>query len=306
MESCIFEFMNSTNQPIEGNSRLLSTMDTGRIKDSRFHGQVMYFSIEGAAKECDLRIIDFFELIFFKTGTGIHSVNNINTQHKIGEKQVHISFPGHVHFWNIKNYSGHRLLLSREFVQKQFPQIDFLTSIQQQFLVLTLESDIFDQLWADLDLLISEISKPEIDLSIFSLRMEIILNCIEMNLRKPVKGNAGVYKKIDPVLERLQQMLEENFDQEKEVDFYARKLFLTPNYLNRLCRRQWGINVKKVIDNRIVMEAIRLLMDDKMYTIMDISLRLGFSNASNFSRFLKSRTNNSALQLRNQLRSIVE
>jgi AraC-type DNA-binding domain-containing proteins len=284
------------------NTKALQQIKAENKALSRLQGQILYSEVNGAEKE--VRASDFFELVFFEKGAGIHAVNN--DQYEVGEKQIHISFPGHVHFWNIESCLGHRFLLSKQLVESHFSGIAFLSCIQEGCLVTRLNSETCKQFREDLHLLITELSKPALDHSIFSLRLEIIFNYILFNLRQQGKAPVIAASKYHPVVSGLKQLLEVHFKSEKDVAFYSGQLFVTPGHMNKLCQKQWGVNAKQIIDNRVLAEAVRLLMDERRYPIRKIALMLGFSNLSNFSRFLKFRTGYSPLQLRGLLNSIVK
>lgn len=283
---------------IEGSNISLHNGDFTPVNDQGFHAHVAYCKINGTEKEHHFKVSDFFELTFFESGSGVHSVDAL--PYTINDGQVHISFPGQVQIWEVSNYSGHRLIFSRQFVKQHFAGISFLTSILEQFLVIRPEKETFSKLLLDLELLSREISGPEPDLSIFKLRAEIVFNYIQLHLNEQMSGNNNPFKQAHPMLDKLKELLDENYKYEKEVAFYAGKLFMTSSYLNKLCKRQWGTSAKKTIDNRITLEATRLLLSSKKIAIREIAGQLGFSNVSNFSRFFKSRTGYSPLMLSKQ------
>lgn len=274
------------------------------IKKGQLQQSVRYFKL--GEKEAYIKVEDSFEFIFLKAGKGQHTVNNI--RRPIAPRQVHISFPGQVHLWEVADCSGYRLLLDRILVQKYFSGASFLMPSFPQFQAISLDKAVFECCWTDLQLLLREISRPEPDCDIFKLRLELILYNISDALmaKNRAYNPKNSFTKIHPVLEQLQRILEKKFRKEKDAGFYSKGLHMTTNYLNRLCKRQWGINVKKVIDNRIVTEAIRLLLTGDHHSVREISVSLGFPNLSNFSRFFKSRTGYSPLQLRKLLRSNVD
>lgn len=279
----------------------ISGVSRPEIKKRQLQQSLRYFKLEG--KEAYIKVEDSFEFIFLKSGKGQHTVNNI--MGPVEPRQVHISFPGQVHLWEVADCSGYRLLLDRILVQKYFSGANFLMPSFPQFQAISLDKAVFECCWTDLQLMLREINSTEPDCDIFKLRLELILYNISEALRTKngTYNPKNLFPKINPVLEQLQRMLEKNFRKEKDAGFYSKGLHMTTSYLNRLCKCRWGISVKKVIDNRIVTEAIWLLLDGDHHSVREISVSLGFPNLSNFSRFFKSRTGYSPLQLRKQLRS---
>jgi len=67
---------------------------------------------------------------------------------------------------------------------------------------------------------------------------------------------------------------------------YAAMLFITPNHLNAVCKQIKGIPAGKLIRDRVLLEAKRLLVNSDK-NISEISNLLNFENNSYFSRFFK-------------------
>ncbi len=90
---------------------------------------------------------------------------------------------------------------------------------------------------------------------------------------------------------------------EHEVAAYARELALTPNHLNSVCRKHLGSTAKGVIQERLGVEAKRLLMysDD---TVARIGFALGFQDPSYFTRFFRRQTGHSPAIFRRRLHQI--
>jgi len=86
----------------------------------------------------------------------------------------------------------------------------------------------------------------------------------------------------------FEQLLEQSFKKERFPSFYADKLNISTNYLNRICRERRSISVGELIRNRIIMEAERLLFHT-FKTISEISFELGFDSSSYFITFFKKK-----------------
>ncbi len=67
---------------------------------------------------------------------------------------------------------------------------------------------------------------------------------------------------------------------------YARELNITPNYLNALCQEYYLKTVSEIIQERMVLEAKRLLIHSGL-NIAEISYKLGFKDNSYFGRYFK-------------------
>ncbi len=89
-----------------------------------------------------------------------------------------------------------------------------------------------------------------------------------------------------PAVERFRRLLDREIGQEHRVEVYARAVAVTPGHLNVLCHHHFGISAKAVIQERLVLEARRLLLytDESAGRIAD---RLGFGTPSYFARFFR-------------------
>jgi AraC family transcriptional regulator, transcriptional activator of pobA len=85
-------------------------------------------------------------------------------------------------------------------------------------------------------------------------------------------------------LESLQDLIGLHFREHLPIEFYARKLGLTPTHLNRIVRRLTGHPVGRLINDRIIEEARRDLVFTSM-TVQQIAYELGFSDPAYFNRF---------------------
>lgn len=81
-------------------------------------------------------------------------------------------------------------------------------------------------------------------------------------------------------------LLEANFITDKDVFTYASKLNITTKQLNRLCLKYLNKNASRLIEERVNLEAMRLLYHSRL-SVKEIALNLGFQDYSYFSRYFK-------------------
>lgn len=91
-----------------------------------------------------------------------------------------------------------------------------------------------------------------------------------------------------PYIELLNQM-EDDADWSRSVKDRARRLGYSRRTLTRACLTATGRTAKEVIDDRVVLEAQRLLIDSD-HSISAIANHLAFSESSNFSKFFHRAT----------------
>lgn len=110
----------------------------------------------------------------------------------------------------------------------------------------------------------------------------------------------------DPRVERLHQftqLIEKHYPEQQPVSFYAKKLNITPTYLNTLCRDLTERSALRLIHERLLLEIKRSLLYSGA-SISEISWALNFSEPAYFSRFVKRMTGVSPKAFRNKVGQI--
>jgi AraC-like DNA-binding protein len=83
---------------------------------------------------------------------------------------------------------------------------------------------------------------------------------------------------------RLRQEVERSYGQTRRVEDYAARMDCSVRTLTRACLAVTGRSAKQVIDDRVTLQAMRLVAASDA-SIGDIGRRLGFSEPTNFGRF---------------------
>jgi AraC-like DNA-binding protein len=87
----------------------------------------------------------------------------------------------------------------------------------------------------------------------------------------------------------LRDEIDRSFHTWHQVNDYAARLGYSTRTLNRLARDNTGLSAKQLIDDRIILEAKRLLSHADA-PVADIATQLGFDDPSNFSSYFHRRT----------------
>ena len=77
--------------------------------------------------------------------------------------------------------------------------------------------------------------------------------------------------------------MNDNFTRQHDVVFYADKLFITPNYLNKIVKQTFGVSTKQYIQNKVIEEAKRLLTYTTL-SVEEISRELNYDTSTYFVR----------------------
>ena len=102
-------------------------------------------------------------------------------------------------------------------------------------------------------------------------------------------------------LNDFKNLVDKNFKELKRTSEYAAQLTITANYLNALVKEKMDISAENFIQNRVILEAERLLLNTNL-SVTEIAYELGFSDKSHFGKYFKRITQVSPNQFRKKLR----
>jgi AraC family transcriptional activator of pobA len=102
-------------------------------------------------------------------------------------------------------------------------------------------------------------------------------------------GDAVALEGSRATVDALRQLVEEHFQKERRLAFYAERLAMTVDRLNDHVRRIAGVTAGHLIRQRVLTEAKRQLVFTTQ-TIHEIAYDLAFSDPSHFARFFRKQT----------------
>ena len=116
------------------------------------------------------------------------------------------------------------------------------------------------------------------------------------NVLQPSEHTASQLRKFIELLYNGEYM------RNRDLDFYASRLCITPHYLSEICRKVSGRPATYWIDRFTIQEIIRLLCQKEL-PLSTIAERMNFSSDSYFSRYLQKRIGMPPSEYRNNLTS---
>ncbi len=112
---------------------------------------------------------------------------------------------------------------------------------------------------------------------------------LELDLVQATDGSSAPASRTHEVFTWFRDQVEENFRHWHTVSEYATRLGYTSRTLNRLARQHTTLSAKEFIDERLVLEAKRMLSHADA-SVAEIADDLGFDDASNFSSYFRRQT----------------
>ncbi|ASW76280.1 AraC family transcriptional regulator [Chryseobacterium piperi] len=248
--------------------------------------QLLFNELHGERSIDDPHKHDFFIINLFEHGKGSHTIDFI--KYPIENHQIHLVFPGQVHQWVIeKETIGYQLMISREWFEGFLPALRFSWSYYQNHPVINVSEEMYQLLLYEFKAIQKELNKETVFLDLIQKRSEVIGLLIS-------KSVEGVFKDFEiynsnPIISKFQNFIDQYFKEERSVSFYAEKLNISANYLNIVCKKSLNTSASSLIQDRILLEAKRLLKVSEM-SVKDIVYDLGFYDHASFSKFFKAQT----------------
>ncbi|NCA77558.1 MAG: helix-turn-helix domain-containing protein [Alphaproteobacteria bacterium] len=140
--------------------------------------------------------------------------------------------------------------------------------------------------WDDVfDLLVREYSSSvENSKEILCLSLKILIMMYRRNTYS--KSRLIIADRKKQLLNEFRRLVNNQFIEVKTPKGYAQFLNITPNYLNAICKDIYDKTVSEIIQERVILEAKRLLVHTGM-SVSEIAYKLGFSDNSYFGRYFK-------------------
>jgi AraC-like DNA-binding protein len=141
-----------------------------------------------------------------------------------------------------------------------------------------------DQLHEEFD------SLGRIPLEVHTAVLRHLLAALVLRLSHAGDQRAGARThQLSEVFVRFRALVERDFARSRDVSEYAAELGYSPRTLSRATHEAFGVAAKHFIDQRVVLEAKRLLAHDEL-SDAQIAAQLGFTSATNFTKFFRHHT----------------
>jgi AraC-like DNA-binding protein len=91
------------------------------------------------------------------------------------------------------------------------------------------------------------------------------------------------------VFQKFTALIEQYLTKTRSADFYAQELAITYKHLNSICKELVNKTAKKVIDDFIILQAKRSLINSTIKS-NELAYQLGFEDPTNFTKYFKKNT----------------
>jgi len=132
----------------------------------------------------------------------------------------------------------------------------------------------------------------------------LIKNFIIKSTRLIKKQQLNISVPKQDLLNKFNILVEQHFMNERQVSFYADKLFKSPKTLSNQFKKL-NTNPLQIIHDRIILETKRLLQYSEL-SFKEISFQLGYKDPSGLSRLFKNQTSISPSYFRKNYNDLAE
>jgi AraC-like DNA-binding protein len=250
--------------------------------------------------------LTYYDITFITEGREKISLNQNRLSVQPGD--VVCSIPGEVWSWPKQTaLQGYALLFEEEFLLSFFNDKGLLKKINylqndRSFAVLRPGEQLFSKIVDYLNQIEKEIQLG-IDSNEHVLRalVYLILGLLERAEEVRIETNTDSITELSTNrhLSAFIKLVDEHYLFEHEVQFYADKLSITTNYLNRITKEVLGFTSKKYILTKIIQEAKNLLSYTSL-SVAQISDELTFDAPSYFVRLFRKYVGMTPKQFRDQ------
>lgn len=244
--------------------------------------------------------VDFHHLLLTQRGHGKHMVDFV--EHELAPGSVMLVRPGQVQQWRMRDgIDGQLALISSEALSPSVARSDLdmrLLALSEWPAVSRPSATLFKQAVADIGRLSADVARFDgTDLEATIIRHE--LRVLLLRLARELRGTQAARDatRETEIHALFAKELEASYARRISVLGYARRLGFSESTLSRACVATVGRTAKQEIDERVALEAKRLLVHSQA-TATQIGHQLGFTEPTNFVKFFKRTTGSTPMEFR--------
>ena len=235
--------------------------------------------------------LKFYNLIFFTEGSGRHFID-FNWYPVQQNSLVYLTKDQVNAFEFSDQLKGYCIIFTEEYFVNSFSKLSndfvfrlFNPELFSPILQIPKNSDFLSYY----NLLLKEYESTDTfnhDIIINSL-LTILISKAE-NLKQSITFHISDTSKVS-LYQNFISLLEKNLTKSSSAKFYAKELAISYKHLNMICRELMNKTAKSVIDDFIILQAKRNLINSTTRS-SELAYKLGFEDPTNFTKYFKKNT----------------
>jgi AraC-like DNA-binding protein len=245
----------------------------------------------------------FYHLVAVTSGYGWHEIDF--ERFSISPGKVFFMKPGQVHSWHLSEKTqGFVIEFEESAIPTKGPEtgtiLQIVKSLQAHYAHSKTKAKYPSKVFGILKAMLSEY---EDQASNFELALKHYLTTLLIELSRLNESTATQPLSVDPTLDRFFSLIEENYQKQHEVAFYAQQLAASSKSLTMRSFRAYGKSARTFIQDRLILESKRMLAYSNL-SIAEIGYELGFEDPNYFSRFFREHVGATPGDFRNKTRDL--
>lgn len=229
----------------------------------------------------DVHRHDFYELFFFASGSGEHMIDL--EQHRITAPCVHLVAPGQVHrLVRSADMNGLVVMFApdAQLGQGHGARIALFANAEGNC-TFQLDDAQLRECTALVEMMERELATKPLAEVVEGILGVLLIKCAHW--AKAALAEGGTATGPDPV-RRFLEMLEAGYLEDRQVMHYAERLAMSADHLNEQVKKRLGRTASSVIQDRLLLEAKRLLLHADL-SVKEVGYALNLKDPAYFTRW---------------------
>lgn len=247
----------------------------------------------------------YYEILFIEEGQGFHEIDFHS--YPVHGACLHFLTPGQVHLLNFSTAcTGYIVAFSEDFYTFYNPtapllsKFSFLQPTQRQPVISLNETEChyFHNLMENM---VADHFEDTTNQSLTGGYLGLILQkCSLLGQNEVAEPNIQA-SGVPELVGRFQEMVEKNFREMHEVQQYATKLDVSPDYLSKIVKKYLATSSQEYILDKLLLEAKRLLVFTNLSN-KEVAYHIHIEDPSYFGRIFKRKTGLTPNEYRDHVR----
>lgn len=239
---------------------------------------------------------DFYTFILFTQGSGTIEINSNN--YHVQPQSICLISSNQTHsFENLVDAEGIIFFFCQDFYVEEFSFIRLLNVFSYTSQTATKICNPCVPLKSnEIEPILSTLNSIQTEYDLYSptnnsaVIIRSLLNILLLKITQLFAEKSGKSDRNDSIIiHSLSHLVDSYFIQEQQLSFYTSAFNISESQLNEICNRHFNSGLKKILQNRLMQEARKLLMSSDL-SISEIAFKLNFEDNSYFCKVFKSKT----------------
>lgn len=247
----------------------------------------------------------YYEILFIEEGQGFHEIDFHS--YNVHGSGLHFLTPGQVHLLNFStSCQGFIVAFSEDFYTFFNPespglsQFSFFQPGRKQPIISLSETErhYFHNIMENM---VSDHLNGETDQTMIGKYLGLLIQKCGYLAQRELHAADSTSNPVPELVGRFQEMVEKNFREMHEVQQYALKLKVSPDYLSKIVKKYLGTPSQEYILDKLLLEAKRLLVFTNLSS-KEIAYHIHMEDPSYFGRIFKRKTGLTPNEYRDHVR----